>query len=724
MARKDVGSMYATLGLDISQLTRGLARAEQRMQQAGRSMQRAGRMMSLYITAPLAAIGVGAFRAGKDFESSMSKIVGLVGVASDQVEAWKDELLKLAPALGKSPTELADAMFFVTSSGLRGKDALEALVASAKAASSGLGETKIVADLVTSAMNAYGTETLNAQKATDVLVAAVREGKAEASELAQSMGMVLPIASALGVSFDQVGAAVAAMTRTGTGASTAAMQLRQILASILNPANQSEEALEQMGTSSEALRKTIREDGLIAALKQLRKIQNKYGTEALGTVIPNIRALSGVLDIVGSNMEENVGIFERMTDTTGSLDKAFEAASETAQFKWNQAISQSKASLIELWKALRGPITTALTKFQKNVKAVTEAFKSLTDEEKGQLIKTATLIGAGGPLLIALGTLTRALAALISPLGLVFALFAGISAGALYLAGNWEVLTNKLDEKLDKSKFWSFMLGKHFMNTGFDQVIDDEGNVIEKTEELENKWKSFGEVVEDVVGKLFNSLGTLAEKFNIVTDSADKTGEAFSRGLEIPAKMASKGVGEVSLALAEVNTSVQTTTSNSVLATDLLREAFNGMQTSVSMAVSNSKNVLQGFWKFFKDFIKGMIIKLMAAVAATILLAVALSALGLSGPAGFLGSINKASKMIGTENLAGGLLGLDSGGIVTQGGLFKVHKDEVIVPLAAGTAVTPAGGMGNIHVTIESVQRGEDIYNVVKTVERKKGNVL
>jgi TP901 family phage tail tape measure protein len=43
----------------------------------------------------------------------------------------------------------------------------------------------------------------------------------------------LPLASAMGVDFNEVGAAFAAMSRTGTNAATSGTQLRQILSSLL-----------------------------------------------------------------------------------------------------------------------------------------------------------------------------------------------------------------------------------------------------------------------------------------------------------------------------------------------------------------------------------------------------------------------------------------------------------------------------------------------------------
>ena len=386
---------------------KALDQSAKRMDRFGRKLQRQGRAMSTYLTAPTLAAGGAAVKMAADFEGSLSKIEGLVGLARNEVQGMRGDVLNLAGQTAQAPQELADALFFVTSAGIRGAEAMEVLEASAKAASSGLGETKVVADLVTSAMNAYGSENLSAANATDVLVAAVREGKAEADSLAQSMGQVLPIASELGVGFDQVGAAVAAMTRTGTDAATASTQLRQILAGLLKPAQGAEEAMRKMGTSSSGLRKVLREDGLVAVLSFLRE-QMEDNEQAMSQVFPNIRALSGALDIMGSNSEDNVAIFERMKDTTGALDNAFDAASQTAQFKFNQALASVKASAIEMGAILL-PIAKEIL---EEIHALAQQFSQLDTETKKNIIRYVALGAAIGPVLIGVGSLIRMVSSL------------------------------------------------------------------------------------------------------------------------------------------------------------------------------------------------------------------------------------------------------------------------------------------------------------------------
>lgn len=303
------------------------------------------------VVAAFAGVANASIRMASEFEDSFAKIEGLVGVSKDQLGELSQAALELGPAFGKSANEAADALFFITSAGLRGEDAINVLEASLKGAAIGLGETKTIADLATSAVNAYGAANLNGSQAVDILTEAVREGKLEPAELAGAMGQVLPIASAMGVSFDQVGAAFAAMSRTGTDASTAATQVRQILATLAKPTVEAERALANMGMSSEGLRQQLADEGLLSVLETL-SAEFDGNTAAASQVFGNIRALSGVLDLMGSNVEGTREIFDRMTDGVGVLDDAFQVTEETLSFQFNQAMAEAKTAVLELGTSL------------------------------------------------------------------------------------------------------------------------------------------------------------------------------------------------------------------------------------------------------------------------------------------------------------------------------------------------------------------------------------
>ncbi len=286
------------------------------------------------------------------FDSSMSKITGLVGIAADEVDAMGESLKGISKETAKGPAELAEALFFVTSAGLRGAEALEALEFAAKASTAGLGETAVVADALTSAMNAYAASGLSAEEATNILVATVREGKLEASELGAAIGQVLPIASEMGVTFDEVGASIAAMTRLGLNSAESVTALKSILTTIVKPAGTAAAELAKVGLSSEGLRRQIREEGLLAVLFTLREAF-EGNQEALTKVIPNVRALTGFMALTGDSADTTEAIFERLTDTTGTLETAFGVASDTIEFRFNKALTDMKVKALDL----RDPLT-------------------------------------------------------------------------------------------------------------------------------------------------------------------------------------------------------------------------------------------------------------------------------------------------------------------------------------------------------------------------------
>ena len=313
--------------------------------------QTAGRVLLKNFALPLAAIGALAIRSFGNFEKSMLRIEALVGVSAGQVARFGEAVKAASIETGRSPQELADAMFFVASAGLRGATAMEVLGASARGAAIGLGETKVVADAATSAVNAYGAENLSGKEAVDVLTAAVREGKVEANRLAPAIGKAIPVASAMGIEFHEVAAAIAAMTRTGTDARTSAIQLRQIMQSILDPSRQTTKALKEMGIAENELRRQADDEGLLAVLVRLRDLA-RDNEDAFADVFPNIRALAGALDITGANLTENEGIFRALANSVGDTDEAFQKTQKGAMFKLTKALAEVKTNMLALGEAM------------------------------------------------------------------------------------------------------------------------------------------------------------------------------------------------------------------------------------------------------------------------------------------------------------------------------------------------------------------------------------
>ncbi|MBG95139.1 MAG: phage tail tape measure protein [Chloroflexi bacterium] len=402
MARGNMGDLVAYLRLEDKKFVTGLKKAELRVNKLGASAQRIGRSLSVGLSLPLAAAGGASVKLATDFDRSMTKIETLVGRSKSQVDAWREDLVAMGPALGKTPQELSDALFFITSAGIENAKALDVLSKSAKASAVGLGETKVVADAVVSAMTAWKQQGLSAAEATDVLTATVRYGKLEAADLAAVLGRVTSTAAEMGVSFAEVGGFIAAFSRTGANAEIAATSLRGTLNTFLKPGEEALKVFDDLDISIDDVRKAIREDGLSVALFEL--IEGFDGNlDVLGDVIPNVRALAGVLSAARSQGISYVAIAKMIAESEGMMERAFDRTRQTFAFQFDVFVAKASAMGVAIGNIL-------MPKVLKLTTHIGDYITKLTDAGRENLVMAVTagaIAIALGPVLWSLGIFTK-----------------------------------------------------------------------------------------------------------------------------------------------------------------------------------------------------------------------------------------------------------------------------------------------------------------------------
>jgi TP901 family phage tail tape measure protein len=414
-----------------------------------------------------------------DFEKSMVKIITLVGVAEHRVAQWAEQLLEIGPALGKSPNELAEALFVITSAGIRDQaEAIDVLTSSARAASIGLGETEAVARVLTGAMQAYEDTNLSAAEATDILVATVREGNLEVESLAPTLGRVIATAANMGVTFAEVGAFIATFTRTAVPAEVAVTSLRSALNSLLKPTESSKSKLAEYGVTIEDVWESIAdpERGLAHTLLSLSAIFGD-NNEEMAEVIASQRALGGVFTVTGGLAEEYVEILNNIQQSLGITDEAFERFTKTTAFMGARAKASFDSLAISIGAVLLPgvnklldvlvPLFDAMKDFadlHPKITILAGAFGAFVTILGPLLIVSGLLVSSLGTLIIAIGAFVTFIGTLIGPIGLFVAaigsLFAGIAVAIGLSLGKAK---KKLrEEGLDLSKS-AFNWGKNII---------------------------------------------------------------------------------------------------------------------------------------------------------------------------------------------------------------------------------------------------------------------
>lgn len=360
----------------------------------GGKMQAVGGTLTRSVTMPLALAGGAAVKFSTDFETAFASIVGLAGVPQEEVEGLKQSVLDLAGETGRAPQELADALYFAASAGLDAAGAMDAVRASARGAAAGLGGTTDIVGLVASATASYGEEAINAAEAVDILTATIEEGRADPDELASTLGRVLPIASQLGVEFEEVGGTVAYLSNVFGDTNRTVTATQGLLVKLLSPSEQGRKALEQMGTSVEELHAAIDQDGLLGALDLLRERGFGENQQALAKLFDDIEGRQAAIALLADKSGSLATTLGAVADNAGSTDSALATMAETAGFKNQQAFAQLQTALIEVGDVLV-PLVADVAEFAAKF---LEAFNSLPGPAQTAVIALGGVLAAVGPL--------------------------------------------------------------------------------------------------------------------------------------------------------------------------------------------------------------------------------------------------------------------------------------------------------------------------------------
>lgn len=406
------------------------------LERLGSSLTSIGTRLSAAVTLPIVGLAVGTAKAASDYERQITKLVTLSGLTEAQMKAVRTSIESIGPATGKGPKELADAMLVVTSTGLRGAEAIQVLSRAAELSAVGLGETAGVARALTSSITAYGKETVSASRASDVLIATVREGGAEATEMAGAFGRVVGIAQQAGVSLEEVGAQVATFTRLGISADEAVTALRGTILGLLAPTDETKEALASLGTSADQVRASIKDRGLADTLIDLVKA-SKGNVEVLSQLIPNVRAMAGVLGTAGSQAEaykETLDKIQTSSQGVGDTQRALERASKDSGFQFDQLVAKVQALAVQMGEKLLPAFEKLEPLFLRAVDFVAdlvEAFGKLPTWVQESALVLAGLAATAGPIALVTGQIVGLITQIKILQGLSLgATLAGAGAGA------------------------------------------------------------------------------------------------------------------------------------------------------------------------------------------------------------------------------------------------------------------------------------------------------
>ncbi len=338
---------------------------QKRFQSWGQTINKATRAA----TVVLGALGAGAFKVGAAEERSLLNLRTQLGLAADEVEELKAPLRDLSKETNRSLKEVNDAMFSVKSAGLETADALVVMDQSAKAAASGLGETKPIALLASGAVYSYGAAVLDGKRAVEILLATVKAGNLDAAQLATTFGRTFEFAAKLGVGVDEVGTAIAGYTRGGQNASQATDAVRMALTALLAPSTEAEKILNGVGLSVEDVHRHIREEGFIQTIRMLSD-ELEGDTTQLRRLFGDVNAVGFALSASGPKFQDYMDIQADIRASTDSVNEAFDIYANSSVAQADEATNNLRLALSSLYNNVLAPLLQLFGKLPSAIQTV------------------------------------------------------------------------------------------------------------------------------------------------------------------------------------------------------------------------------------------------------------------------------------------------------------------------------------------------------------------
>lgn len=329
--------------------------------------------------------------AAEGFQKQMNLLVTAGGESTKNLHGVEEGIKDIAVQTGISTSQLAEGMYTMEKAQMRGADGLKVLKAAAQGATDEQVDLGVMTNALTSIMRSYNIPTDKASSVTNQLVAASGEAKTSMQDFAGSLSTVLPVASAAGISFAEVGGAEATLTSHGTSAQESTQELANTIRALQAPNAVAVNEMQQFGISSVDVAQNLGKRGLTGTIGYLSETILKHMGPS-GTVLLNTFNQSRFAAENASTM------FGQLTGKAKQLAKGVMDGSVTLNDyrQGLKALPDQQAALVRQWEQMytksKG-FNDQLKQGSPQAQTYTEALKKIMGGATG--MNTALMLSGG-----------------------------------------------------------------------------------------------------------------------------------------------------------------------------------------------------------------------------------------------------------------------------------------------------------------------------------------
>lgn len=525
---------YEKLTTEMGSLTNAAELVGEKLQGIGGVVEGVGDKLTQYISAPLAALGTFSVKGASDITDGLAKIYTIADKGVVPMDDMRQGLMDLSDTTARSVTELEAAAYQALSASISTEDTLGFVKDASNLARAGFLDVSGSVDILTTIMNAYHRSADEAEKISSVLVKTQDDGKTTVAELAHSMGTVIPTAAAYGVSLEQLASSYVVLTKQGIDTSRATTFLNSMFTELEKEGKGVSLVLEE--ETGKSFAQLMGEGKTVADVLQILMDHVGGNSEKFAQLWGNVRAGRGALAIINGGTEAFNTELTKLENSSGQVARNL-GILETPSLKAQRAINKLKNSSYDLGQEALEMLLPYLEKGVELVDEFTQWVKSLSKAEKENIIKTAAMAAAAGPLLKIGGKLITGIGKFTSNVGAMNRIYRNVGSKSQALAKiigdeklGWSALTSTIGAAV--AAYVALGIAAQYESqkhrdqlTSLYGLNEEQQQLIDSSYQLTEQWKETKQVSHDnaaAVGEQYYQVEQLTDKYNSLIDENGK----------------------------------------------------------------------------------------------------------------------------------------------------------------------------------------------------------
>lgn len=338
------------------------------------------------------------------FEASIAKVSTIADTSQVSLSTIESDIMALSRSTGQGAGDLTEATYQAISASIDTAYAVKFVDEANKLAVGGFTQQATAADVLTTAINAYGLAVSEATQVSDMLITTQNLGKTTVDELAQNMGRVIPLAAAYNVEMDNLSTGYAILTKNGIATAESTTYLKSMLNELGDTGSAVAGVLqEQTGQSFAQLTESGYSLGDVLTVigdsvnGDTTAFNNLWGSQEAGI---------GALALFNAGAAEFNSTLGKMQDSAGATEKAYMTMTNTTE----HAQKRMQNAFGNLGITIGSQLNPVISDLYNGVADVVDGFSEFTDEHPqvtAGITAVTTVLGIGAAALTGYTVVTK-----------------------------------------------------------------------------------------------------------------------------------------------------------------------------------------------------------------------------------------------------------------------------------------------------------------------------